>query len=90
MLKTSNLLLASLGIFVCSFLLSIVMGDSFHASQVVMGLFAGTSPLVVSYLLERARVQSDSKSEELESLKANIQSLEAEVSRINLALKLRN
>ena len=89
MLNPSKLLMVSMGIFSFSFLLSIVMGDSFHASQVVMGLFAGASPLVVSYLLDRARVQSDAESQELDALKANVQSLEAEVSRINLALKLR-
>ncbi len=90
MLHPSKLLMVSMSLFGLSFLLSIVMGDSFHAPQVVMGLFASASPILVSYLLDRARVKSDSKSEELSSLKVNIQSLEAEVSRINLALKLRN
>jgi hypothetical protein len=90
MLNPSKLLMISMGLFSFSFLLSIVMGDSFHASQVVMGLFASAAPILVSHLLDRARVQSDAKSQELDALKANIQSLEAEVSRINLALKLRN
>jgi hypothetical protein len=82
--------LLSFVVLVVSFFLSLLLGDGFGMAQMVMAILTGVSPLVISYLDERSRLQSNAKSEELESLKANIQSLEAEVSRINLALKLRN
>ena len=82
--------LLSFVVLVVSFFLSLLLGDGFGFTQMVMAILSGVSPLVISYLDDRARVQSDAKSEELESLKAKLQSLEGEVSRINLALKLRN
>lgn len=87
---TFNLLKASMGLFAFSFLLSIILGDSFGGPQVVMGIFASSAPLFVSYMADRTRVQSDADKSEIQTLKANIQSLEADISRINLALKLRN
>lgn len=90
MLEPSKLLLSSLSLFVGSFILSMLLGDSFGSSQVIMGFFAGLSPISLYLLGERERLKDLSRKDELEALKANIQSLEAEISRINLALKLRN
>lgn len=73
-----------------SFVLSLCLGDQFGFTQMAMAILTGLSPLLISYLDDRARLQSDAKTEEFTALKANVQSLEAEVSRINLALKLRN
>jgi len=88
--ETYKLLIASSALSLFSFLLSILLGDSFGAAQVVMAILASSSPLVVDYLYQRTLTKMDAEREEILILQSNLKSLEAEVSRINLALKLRN
>ena len=80
----------SVGVFAASFLISLLLGESFGFTQMVMGVLTGLSPLGVDYLYNRTKAQSDADKAEVISLKTHLQSLEADISRINLALKLTN
>jgi hypothetical protein len=90
MFSRHNAGVLSFTVLVTSFVISLCMGESYGFTQMAMAIISGVSPLVITYLDDRTRIQIDAESQELDALKANIQSLEAEVSRINLALKLRN
>jgi len=85
----SDLMLCSLLVAEGSFLVAVFMSESFGLTQWLASIVAAILPLACYYMLRLEAKQTMKASKETAILVSRVTSLESDISKINLALKMR-